>query len=69
MGREYVLVHGMSHGAWAWELLTPYLERRGHRVVTVELPGHGRRAHERARASMDAYAGIDARARSCARRP
>ncbi|MBI1735513.1 MAG: alpha/beta fold hydrolase [Candidatus Rokubacteria bacterium] len=56
MTREFVLVHGMSHGAWTWELLTPYLERRGHRVVTVELPGHGRRAHERARASMDAYA-------------
>ena len=56
MTREFVLVHGMSHGAWAWELLTPYLERRGHRVVAVELPGHGRRAHERARASMDTYA-------------
>ena len=38
MTREFVLVHGMSHGAWAWELLTPYLEQRGHRVVTVELP-------------------------------
>jgi pimeloyl-ACP methyl ester carboxylesterase len=52
---EFVLVHGMSHGAWAWELLTPILERRGHRVVAVELPGHGRRAHERARASADGY--------------
>lgn len=54
--RELVLVHGMSHGAWTWESLVPLLERRGHRVVTVELPGHGRRAHERGRASMDAYA-------------
>lgn len=53
--REFVLVHGMSHGAWAWERLTPLLERRGHRVVPVELPGHGRRAHERGRASIDAY--------------
>ena len=56
MTRQFVLVHGMSHGAWVWELLTPYLERRGHHVVTVELPGHGRRAHERARASMETYA-------------
>jgi pimeloyl-ACP methyl ester carboxylesterase len=53
---EFVLVHGMSHGAWAWDAVTPLLERRGHRVVAVELPGHGRRAHERARASVDGYA-------------
>jgi pimeloyl-ACP methyl ester carboxylesterase len=66
MTREFVLVHGMSHGAWAWELLTPYLERRGHRVVTVELPGHGRRAHERARASMDTYAEAVAEAMAAA---
>ena len=34
MGRptEFVLVHGMSHGSWAWEMLTPLLEKRGHRV-------------------------------------
>lgn len=54
-GREYVLVHGMSHGAWAWDLVRPRLEAAGHRVVVVDLPGHGRRAHEHARASVDAY--------------
>lgn len=52
---EFVLVHGMSHGAWAWDAVTPLLARRGHRVIAVELPGHGRRAYERARASVDAY--------------
>ena len=66
MTREFVLVHGMSHGAWAWELLAPYLERRGHRVITVELPGHGRRAHERARASMETYAEAVAEAMAAA---
>jgi Alpha/beta hydrolase family len=35
---EIVLVHGSYHGAWCWELLTPELERRGHRVAAVELP-------------------------------
>jgi pimeloyl-ACP methyl ester carboxylesterase len=52
----FVLVHGMSHGAWTWRLLTERLERAGHRVLAVDLPGHGRRAHERARASVGAYA-------------
>lgn len=56
MGREFVLVHGMSHGAWAWEPLARRLERDGHRVVAMDLPGHGRRAHERARASVATYA-------------
>ena len=52
----FVLVHGMSHGGWAWRLLTARLERGGHRVIAIDLPGHGRRAHERARASVGAYA-------------
>jgi pimeloyl-ACP methyl ester carboxylesterase len=32
------LVHGAGHGAWCWERLTPFLERRGHRVVAMDLP-------------------------------
>lgn len=56
MSREFLLVHGMSHGGWAWDRLAQRLERDGHRVVAPDLPGHGRRAHERRRASVAAYA-------------
>ena len=56
MSRDYVLVHGMSHGAWCWEALARRLEQDGHRVIAMDLPGHGRRAHERARASVSTYA-------------
>lgn len=56
MPKEFALVHGMSHGAWCWEPVASRLERRGHRVLAVDLPGHGRRAHEWRRASVDAYA-------------
>src|SRR5262249_31835034 len=56
MSRDFVLVHGMSHGAWCWELLEPLLRRAGHRVLAVDLPGHGRRAHERGRAGIATYA-------------
>ncbi len=56
MASEFALVHGMSHGAWCWQPLTERLERRGHRVVAVDLPGHGARAHEWRRASIGAYA-------------
>jgi pimeloyl-ACP methyl ester carboxylesterase len=35
---QIALVHGSYHGAWCWELLSPELERLGHRVVTMDLP-------------------------------
>jgi pimeloyl-ACP methyl ester carboxylesterase len=54
--KTFVLVHGMSHGGWAWAPLAARLTRDGHRVITPDLPGHGRRAHERRRATVDGYA-------------
>ncbi len=35
---EIALVHGAYHGAWCWDLLRRELERRGHRVVAMDLP-------------------------------
>lgn len=46
----------MSHGAWCWEPLVARLERAGHGTLAVDLPGHGRRAHEWRRASIETYA-------------
>lgn len=54
--REYVLVHGAAHGAWCWEAVAERLSARGHRVVALDLPGHGRRVGEYAKASVVAYA-------------
>lgn len=56
MAKEYVLVHGAAHGAWCWEEVATRLAARGHRVVTLDLPGHGRRAAEVRRASVASYA-------------
>lgn len=38
---RFVLVHGAFHGAWCWFKLTPELEKRGHAVVALDLPGAG----------------------------
>ena len=35
---DIALVHGSYHGAWCWDFLQPELERRGHRVITMDLP-------------------------------
>jgi pimeloyl-ACP methyl ester carboxylesterase len=51
-----VLVHGAAHGAWCWEAVAERLRKRGRRVVAPDLPGHGARAAEHARASVAAYA-------------
>jgi len=55
MPKEFVLVHGASHGAWCWDDVAAKLREAGHRVVTLDLPGHGRRAAEAGRASMESY--------------
>ena len=55
MARDYVLVHGMSHGAWCWELVSERLAKNGHRVFARDLPGHGRRASEWRHASVQSY--------------
>jgi pimeloyl-ACP methyl ester carboxylesterase len=55
MPNEYVLVHGAFHGAWCWDLVAGRLRAKGHRVVTLDLPGHGRRAADAQGASVVAY--------------
>jgi pimeloyl-ACP methyl ester carboxylesterase len=35
---RFILVHGMWHGSWCWEKVTPLLAARGHDVVAVDLP-------------------------------
>jgi pimeloyl-ACP methyl ester carboxylesterase len=39
--RTYLLVHGASHGGWAWRKVVPLLVAQGHRVLAIDLPGHG----------------------------
>ncbi|HET8575637.1 MAG TPA: alpha/beta fold hydrolase [Methylomirabilota bacterium] len=56
MPNEYVLVHGAAHGAWCWDEVAKRLRAKGHRVITLDLPGHGRRAAEARQASVLAYA-------------
>ena len=35
--KNYLLVHGAWHGAWAWEETKRSLEARGHHVITIDL--------------------------------
>lgn len=39
--RTFLLVHGAWHNALHWTRVTEALVARGHRVVAIDLPGHG----------------------------
>jgi len=38
---HFVLVHGAWHGAWCWYKIAYLLEKEGHTVTVLDLPGHG----------------------------
>lgn len=40
--KTYILIHGSWHSAWNWHKVTPLLEKAGHRVFAIDLPGMGR---------------------------
>jgi pimeloyl-ACP methyl ester carboxylesterase len=64
---EIILVHGSCHGAWCWRDVIPALERLGHRVRAIDLPGHGTNPRPSGEITLDLYAraileAIDSRA-------
>lgn len=50
-----VLVHGAWLASWCWQKVTPRLEERGHRVLAIDLPGHGQDAQRAAEIGLDDY--------------
>jgi pimeloyl-ACP methyl ester carboxylesterase len=52
----FVLVHGAWHGAWCWRKVVPLLESPGHRVIALDLPGHGDDATPPQEVTLEDYA-------------
>jgi pimeloyl-ACP methyl ester carboxylesterase len=40
--KTFILIHGSWHNAWNWHKVIPILERQGHTVLAIDLPGMGR---------------------------
>jgi hypothetical protein len=40
--KTYILIHGAWHGAWCWYKVVPLMEKKGCKVIAVDLPGHGK---------------------------
>ena len=53
--KTYVLVHGAFQGAYAWQYVKAQLEKKGQKVVVVELPAHGEDKTPPADISLNVY--------------
>jgi pimeloyl-ACP methyl ester carboxylesterase len=51
----YVLIHGAWHGAWCWKNVIPLIEKKGHKVLAPDLPGHGDDNRPIAEITLQAY--------------
>jgi pimeloyl-ACP methyl ester carboxylesterase len=40
--KTFILIHGSWHSSWNWHKVIPILEKQGHKVYAVNLPGMGR---------------------------
>ena len=40
--KTFILIHGSWHSAWNWHKVKPLLEKAGHKVFAIDLPGMGR---------------------------
>lgn len=40
--KTFILIHGSWHSSWNWHKVNPILERQGHKVLAIDLPGMGR---------------------------
>lgn len=53
--REFLLIHGGSHGAWCWERCIEELTRLGHTASAIDLPGHGSDSTPRETVTIASY--------------
>jgi pimeloyl-ACP methyl ester carboxylesterase len=54
--KTYLFIHGALRGAWLWDRIIPLIQKKGGaKAIAIDLPGHGKRAAERAGVDMSAY--------------
>lgn len=40
--KTFILIHGSWHSAWNWHKVITILEKQGHKIIAIDLPGMGR---------------------------
>lgn len=52
---HYILVHGAWEGSWSWENTAPELEKQGHTITAIDLPGSVGNKRDIADVTMASY--------------
>lgn len=53
--KHYILVHGAWEGSWSWDNTQPVLEKHGHKVTAIDLPGTDKNRQAIPQVTMDNY--------------
>ncbi len=53
---NFILIHGMFHGGWSFDKLTPFLDAKDHTVLTPDLAGCGSDETPHGEVSLDGWA-------------
>jgi pimeloyl-ACP methyl ester carboxylesterase len=51
----YVMVHSAWLGGWAWGPVASLLQKQGHQVIALDLPGHGKDKTPPSEVTLDLY--------------
>ena len=51
----YVMVHSAFLGGWAWGPVASLLEKQGHKVIALDLPGHGKDKTPPSEVTLESY--------------
>lgn len=54
--KTYILLAGAWHCAWYWHTVKTALEKKGHRAIAVDLPGHGANKMSLSEQNLESYA-------------
>jgi len=54
-GKTFILVHGAWQASFVWDNVKEQLEEQGNRVISVELPSHGKDSSPIDEATLDNY--------------
>jgi pimeloyl-ACP methyl ester carboxylesterase len=52
---NFVMVHSAFLGGWAWGSVASLLEKQGHKVIALDLPGHGKDKTSPSEVTLGAY--------------
>lgn len=55
MAKPIILIHGAWHAKWCWNKVIPLLTKHDHKIINIDLPGHGANQADFRKISLNTY--------------